>query len=131
MKVPEKLINYRVYKDSTDYIGLADVTLPTLEAMTETVSGAGIAGEVDSPTLGHYGSMETVLNWRTLEKTNMGLAAPNGRSPLGLRGLKYNVNIHPYQHIASQPSWAAWIEIRYVQRLRSECSVAALLGCVD
>lgn len=85
MKVPEKLINYRVYKDSTDYIGLADVTLPTLEAMTETVSGAGIAGEVDSPTLGHYGSMETVLNWRTLEKTNMGLAAPNGVQ-LDMRG---------------------------------------------
>lgn len=73
MKVPEKLINFRVYKDSTDYIGLADVTLPSLEAMTETVSGAGIAGEVDSPTLGHMGSMETVLNWRTLEKTTWNL----------------------------------------------------------
>ena len=85
MKVSEKLIGFRVYQDSTDYIGLADVTLPTLEAMTETVSGAGIAGEVDSPTLGHYGSMETVLNWRTLEKTNMGLAAPNGVQ-LDMRG---------------------------------------------
>lgn len=58
MRVPEKLINFKVYKDKTDFIGLADVTLPTLESMTETVSGAGIAGEVDSPTLGHYGSME-------------------------------------------------------------------------
>ena len=85
MKVPEKLINYCVYKDSTDYIGLADVTLPTLEAMTETVSGAGIAGEVDSPTLGHYSSMETVLNWRVLEKNNLALAAPNGVQ-LDLRG---------------------------------------------
>ena len=85
MKVPEKLINFRVYKDSTDYIGLADVTLPRLEAMTETVSGAGIAGEIDSPTLGHYGSMETVLNWRTLEKNNLALAAPTGVQ-LDLRG---------------------------------------------
>lgn len=85
MKVPEKLINFRVYQDSTDYIGLADVTLPSLEAMTETVSGAGIAGEIDSPTLGHMGSMETVLNWRTLEKTNLQLAAPTGVQ-LDLRG---------------------------------------------
>lgn len=85
MKVPEKLINFRVYKDSTDYIGLADVTLPSLESMTETVSGAGIAGEVDSPTLGHMGSMETVLNWRTLEKNNLELAAPTGVQ-LDLRG---------------------------------------------
>lgn len=85
MKVPEKLINFRVYKDSTDFIGIADVTLPTLEAMTETVSGAGIAGEIDSPTLGHLGSMETVLNWRTLEKNNLALAAPEGVQ-LDMRG---------------------------------------------
>lgn len=85
MKVPEKLINFRVYLDGTDLIGIADVTLPTLEAMTETVSGAGIAGEVDSPTLGHYSSMETVLNWRTLEKSNLTLAAPDGVH-LDLRG---------------------------------------------
>lgn len=85
MKVPEKLIAFRVYKDSTDYVGLADVTLPTLEAMTETVSGAGIAGEVDSPTLGHMSSMETVLNWRTVEKNALELFAPTGVT-LDLRG---------------------------------------------
>ncbi len=85
MKVPEKLINFRVYLDGSDMIGVADVTLPKLEAMTETVKGAGIAGEVDSPTLGHLGSMETVLNWRTLEKSNLSLAAPTGVH-LDLRG---------------------------------------------
>lgn len=85
MKVPEKLIGFRVYKDSTDYIGIADVTLPSLEAMTETVSGAGIVGEVDSPTLGHMSSMETALNWRTLEKSNIELAAPDGVQ-LDMRG---------------------------------------------
>ncbi len=45
MKVPEKLINFRVYEDGDDLVGVADVTLPTLDAMTETVKGAGIAGE--------------------------------------------------------------------------------------
>ena len=47
-------------------IGTADVELPNLEAMTETVSGAGIAGEVDSPTLGHYASMTTTIKLRTV-----------------------------------------------------------------
>jgi P2 family phage contractile tail tube protein len=65
-QVPEKLISYRVYRDGVDLVGTADVQLPELEAMTETIKGAGIAGEVDSPVLGHYGSMTLVLNWRTL-----------------------------------------------------------------
>lgn len=85
MQVPEKLINFRVYQDGTDMVGIADVQLPSLDAMTETVKGAGIAGEFDSPVLGHFGSMETVLNWRTLEKRNVMLAAQTGVN-LDLRG---------------------------------------------
>lgn len=85
MNVPEKLINFRVYQDGDDLIGIADVTLPTLESMTETVKGAGIAGEIDSPVLGHYSSMELELNWRTIEDTNVLLASPKGVQ-LDLRG---------------------------------------------
>jgi P2 family phage contractile tail tube protein len=65
-QVPEKLIAYRVYRDGIDLIGIADVELPDLEAMTDTIKGAGIAGEFDSPTIGHYGSMALKLSWRTL-----------------------------------------------------------------
>ena len=85
MNVPEKLINFRVYQNGSDLIGIADVTLPNLEAMTETVKGAGIAGEIDSPVLDHYSSMELELNWRTLEKPNVLLASPKGVQ-LDLRG---------------------------------------------
>lgn len=83
--VPEKLINFRVYMDGDDLVGISDVTLPKLEAITETVKGAGIAGEIDSPTIGHFGSMELELNWRTLMKTNVSLAKPTGVD-LDLRG---------------------------------------------
>lgn len=85
MKVPEKLINFRVYEDGDDLVGVADVTLPTLDAMTETVKGAGIAGEVESPVMGHYSSMTLELNWRTLEKPNVLLSSPKGVH-LDLRG---------------------------------------------
>lgn len=85
MNVPEKLINFRVYEDSDDLIGIADVELPSLEAMTETVKGAGIAGEVESPVLGHYGSMEVVLNWRVLAKKGLVIAKQTGLA-LDIRG---------------------------------------------
>ncbi len=83
--VPEKLIAFRAYDDGDDLLGVTDITLPSLDAMTETVKGAGIAGEVDSPVLGHYGSMETVLNWRNLTKPLIMLAKQKGIK-LDLRG---------------------------------------------
>lgn len=65
-KVPERLINFRVYNDGNDLLGVANVDLPSIEAMSDTVSGAGIAGEVESPILGHFGSMTATFTWRTI-----------------------------------------------------------------
>ncbi|OBZ08047.1 phage major tail tube protein [Bacillus sp. FJAT-26390] len=76
MKIPEKITGYSVYLDGSTYLGVADVELPSLEALTETIKGAGIAGEVDSPTIGHYGSMGCSLNWRTIDPSAIKLAAP-------------------------------------------------------
>ena len=72
-KVPERLINFRVYNDGNDLLGVATVDLPEIEAMSDTVAGAGIAGEVESPVLGHFGSMTTTFTWRTLEAGAMKL----------------------------------------------------------
>ncbi|MBO8136803.1 MAG: phage major tail tube protein [Desulfotomaculum sp.] len=67
--IPERLTAFRVYLEgSTDLKGVADIQLPSLEAMTETVKGAGIAGEYESPTLGHFQSMKLTLNWRTVSR---------------------------------------------------------------
>lgn len=84
-EIPEKLINFSVYKDGKDWLGLASVDLPSIDAMTETVSGAGIAGEVDSPTLGHFGSMTMTLNWRTLSRPGANLFEQKAHS-LTIRG---------------------------------------------
>lgn len=73
--VPERLINFRVYYGgSSDLLGIATVDLPEIEAMSDTVSGAGIAGEVESPVLGHFGSMTTTFTWRTIEKSALTLS---------------------------------------------------------
>ena len=71
--VPERLINFRVYNDSNDLLGIATVDLPEIAAMSDTVSGAGIAGEVESPVLGHFASMTTTFTWRTIESSAMTL----------------------------------------------------------
>ena len=40
----ESVINFAVYEDSVEYVGMAGVTLPNLAAIVQTLSGAGIAG---------------------------------------------------------------------------------------
>lgn len=88
----EKLINFRCYGlGGRELLGLVDAELPTLEAMSETISGAGIAGELDSPTLGHYGPMSLTLKWRVTEAGALRLIAPKAH-PIELRGAiqRYN-----------------------------------------
>lgn len=65
--IPEKLNDFRIFvSGSPDLKGVADLQLPSFDAMTETVSGAGIAGEYESPNFGHFQSMKFTINWRMI-----------------------------------------------------------------
>jgi len=66
MNKPEMNITYEVYHDGYRFIGTAEAALPSLTAMTQEVSGGGIAGQVDSPVLGHFQAMGMTLTWRTV-----------------------------------------------------------------
>lgn len=69
--IPEKVINYQLYADgSRSLTALVDVDMPDIQFMSETISGAGIAGEIDSTTLGHLQAMTMGLNFRTLIDQN-------------------------------------------------------------
>ena len=64
--IPEKSINFKVYLNGVDLLGVAEGTIPALEAMTSEVKGAGVAGVVESPVLGHFNSTNFSLTWRTV-----------------------------------------------------------------
>lgn len=76
MVLPENMINYMAYKDGDVLIGTANVELPSLDALTEKVKGAGIAGEIDASVIGHYDAMTLGLQWRTIQGDAISLAAP-------------------------------------------------------
>lgn len=79
--IPEKVTNYNVYDEGNKLVGIsAEVTLPNLEAMTETISGAGIAGEYESPTPGHFGSITMEIPFRVLIDKAFSLMSPKGRT---------------------------------------------------
>lgn len=72
--IPEKAINYKMYVDgATSESAIVDVELPDIQFMTETISGAGIAGEIDSITLGHIQAMTIGINIRTLVQEDLKL----------------------------------------------------------
>lgn len=51
-------------------------TLPNFDAVTETMSGAGVLGEYETGVVGNYSSMEQELAFRTLESDMFNLMDP-------------------------------------------------------
>ena len=47
-KIDELVVNFAVYEDANEYLGMAEATLPDLEYLAEEMSGAGIAGNVEA-----------------------------------------------------------------------------------
>ncbi|MCM3567850.1 phage major tail tube protein [Neobacillus mesonae] len=91
--IPEKVVNYNVYDDTEKLVGVSgEVTLPTLEAMSETISGAGILGEFDSINPGHFGSMTIEITFRTLFQKSFSLLRNRGRS-LVLRAAQQSYDV--------------------------------------
>lgn len=72
----QSIINFAVYEDSVEYAGMAKATLPDLTALTQSIFGAGIAGNVEAVILGHYDAMTLGLNFRTTTKQAIKLSEP-------------------------------------------------------
>lgn len=75
-KINEAVINFAVYENSTEYYGMAEVSLPEISNLTEEVKGAGISGTFESVVLGHLEAMTLTLNFRTLVKDAIALLEP-------------------------------------------------------
>lgn len=57
------IINYAVYENGSEYLGMANVTLPNQSHKILTVNGAGIPGDIDLPVLGHKDAMRATFNF--------------------------------------------------------------------
>jgi P2 family phage contractile tail tube protein len=79
--IPEKVVNYNVYLEGEKLVGVSgEVTLPNLEAMTETIGGAGIAGEFESATPGHFSSTQMEVPFRTILDPSFNLFTPEAKT---------------------------------------------------
>lgn len=92
--IPSKINAFNVYKGGTRLIGISEeVTLPDFEAITETLSGPGILGEIDDPTLAQFSSMEMEIPFRTMDQDLFILSNDISSVEVTLRGsIQYTVN---------------------------------------
>lgn len=67
------VINYSMFEDSTEYVGLSQVTLPSLQMITQTVKGAGLAGEIETVLIGQMKAMQVQIQMLTLTKQGIDL----------------------------------------------------------
>lgn len=70
------VVNYDVYEDSNRYDGTASVTLPDLAFLTQSLSGAGVAGNIEAVVVGHMDAMTLGMAFRTIQKEAVSLTEP-------------------------------------------------------
>ena len=56
-------INYKIYENGSEYLGTAKVTMPDMNSKTFTVNGAGIAGDIELPVVGHRDAMKVTIEF--------------------------------------------------------------------
>lgn len=76
--IPEKIINAKIYNADNELLGTGELTLPSFDYIKETFSGLGIAGEIESPTIGHFGSLSLGITWNTLSDQAIELLSTKG-----------------------------------------------------
>ena len=79
--ISTKLTDYNIYNEGEMLIGTnGEVTLPDLEAVTSEIGGAGIAGTMEDPTPGYFGSLEIELKFRTVSEESSRLMIPQAHT---------------------------------------------------
>ena len=73
---PESLIDFKVYEDKNEYLGVAQVGLPDIAYITQTITGAGIAGNVEAVLIGMMDVMTTTMQFRSCTEAAAQLAKP-------------------------------------------------------
>lgn len=75
--VPEKINDANIYLDGNKMVGAASsIDLPEIVQKASSIAGMGIAGEIDSPTIGMFESMEQEIQFNTLYSSFQDMLSP-------------------------------------------------------
>ena len=92
--IPTSLQGFSLYIDALKEVGTVDLELPNIQFMTDTLSGSGIAGEIEVPVPGLTQSMTLKIKKRSVNQQFTTLLAPRNHL-LTFRG---NMNMADPEH---------------------------------
>lgn len=86
--IPEVINNFNVYNDSANIlIGVSgEVEIPDFEAITATLEGAGILGEIEDPVTGQFSPMKMKIPFSVLYVSQFEIMDTTKGTQLTLRG---------------------------------------------
>lgn len=85
-KMPESINKFNVYNGTNRLIGVTGaVEMPSFAAMTNTIAGAGIAGEYEAPVDGHFGSQQIKIPYAQIDEQEF-FDIVKGKGAIVLRG---------------------------------------------
>lgn len=64
----EQVVRYNLYNANDKLVGETEITAPSFEQMTNTISGAGIMGEYEAPIPGMFSSAEVEIPFRVFDR---------------------------------------------------------------
>lgn len=84
--IPEVINKYNVYRNGNVMIGVSgEVSLAEFQSITETISGAGLLGEIETVVVGMFSSMKQEIPFRILDEDVFSLGNPLEVQELTLR----------------------------------------------
>ena len=96
--LPQAIVGYNAYTFGNKLIGITgDVELPELEFLSDTISGAGIGGEVDISIPGIASAMEIEVPFTSLTGNMLDIFKKDEVSEITLRGSEQNEDTATYK----------------------------------
>ncbi len=74
MAINVATLDFAVYENGSDYLGMANITMPDLTTKTVTVNGAGIPGDVTIPVTGQMEAATMTINFTDVTESAYKLA---------------------------------------------------------
>jgi len=109
--IPEVINNFNAYNNGNILIGVTgQVTLPSFDAITEEISGAGILGSYETGIPGFYSSMVQEVPFRILDTDIFSIMNPSAPVDLTFRASE--------QHTVKSTGALDYKQMRIVERGR-------------
>lgn len=85
--IPTKVNRYNIYDEGERLFAVGEeLTLPDFEPSSETLTGAGVLGEIDDPTVGYFSNQQIEIPFRVLDKEAANMLDMTQARTLTIRG---------------------------------------------